>query len=142
MSFSQPSNIAEFVKTALVLLREEFSRAYFLICANLAGRTISIEVDGEQVFLDCKVLELLFPDHIENPDIRITTSRRTIVDALDAGVTIEEAIRDGRLFASGRKDYIASGHAALLFFVRGAVRSPSFPALLDEFRRFEAGAPS
>lgn len=136
MSFSQPSSIAEFVKTAMALLREEFPRAYFLICANLAGRSISIDVDGEQVFLDCEILELLFPDGIENPDVRIATSRRTIIDAIDARVTIEEAIRDERLFASGRQDYIANCHTALLFFVRGAVRSPSFPALLQEFRRF------
>jgi hypothetical protein len=138
LSFSQPSDIAEFVKAAMVLLREEFPRAYFLICANLAGRAISIDVDGEQVYLDCKILELLFPDGIENPDVRIATSRRTILDAIDARVTIEEAIRDGRLFASGRQEYISSCHTALLFFVRGAVRSPSFPALLQEFRRFDA----
>jgi hypothetical protein len=120
------------------LLREEFPRAYFLICANLAGRTILVEIAGEQVFLDCRILELLFPDRIENPDVRVATSGRTILDAIDARVTIEEAIRDGRLFTSGRSDYITSCHAALLFFVRGAVRSPSFPALLQEFRRFHA----
>jgi hypothetical protein len=142
LSFSQPSNIVEFVKTAMALLRDEFPRAYFLICANVAGRTISIDVDGKQVFLDCKVLGVQFPEGIENPDVRIATSRRTILDAIDARVTIEEAIRDGRLFARGRQDYITNCHTALLFFVRGAVRSPSFPALLQEFRRFDASVSS
>jgi len=138
LSFSQPSNFAEFVKTAVALLREEFPRAYFLICAEIAGRTISGECDNQKVFLDCQTLEVLFPDYIDDPEVRAETSRQTILDAIDARVTIEEAIRDGSLFISGPKDYVVRCHSALLTFVRGAIRSPSFPALLQEFRRFRA----
>lgn len=138
MSFSQPRNFAEFVKTALAMLREEFPRAYFLICSDIAGRTISIEVDSQRVFLECKLLEVFLPDQIENPEIRVETSRGTILDAIDARISIDEAIREGRLFISGPKDYVVRCHSALLTFVRGAVRSPSFPVLLQEFRRFHA----
>lgn len=138
MSFSQPRNFAEFVKTAMALLRDEYPRAYYLICAEIAGRTISIECDNQTVFLDGTALEVLFPDRIESPGVRAQTSRQTILDAIDARVTVEEAIRDGRLFISGPKDDVVRCHSALLMFVRGAVRSPSFPALMQEFRRFRA----
>jgi len=122
----------------MVLLRQEFPRAYFLICANLSGRSISVEVDGQFVFLDCRPLEVLLPNSIERADVRVVSSRRTILDVIDARLTIDQAVRNGSIYAGGRQSYIDNCHNALLFFVRGAVRSPSFPALLQEFRRFSA----
>jgi hypothetical protein len=124
------------------LLKQEFPRAYFLICSSLVGRTISLTVDGETMFLECKAFELVFRDRIEDLEVRIVTDGSTILDAVDGVITIQEAIRTGRLFAGGRSDHLTACHAALLFFVRGAVRSPSFPMLLDEFRRFVLSPPA
>jgi hypothetical protein len=106
------------------------------MCSSVAGRALAIVIDGEEMFLDCKPFELALTNRIEHPDVRVETDGATILDTIDAKLTLDAAIRVGRVFARGKTEDLVACHGALLFFVRGAVRSPSFPGLLEEFRWF------
>jgi hypothetical protein len=128
-----------FIETGLNLLRREFPRAYFLMCSRIGRRSIALTVGGELLFIEGSEFAVEFRDSIDNPDVRLQTDGGTILAAIDAELTLEQAVRDGRLAAIGRSEDLGAFHEALLLFVRGAVRSPSFPALLARFRWVVSG---
>jgi hypothetical protein len=118
----------------LTLLHDEFPRAYFQICSALAGRRISLAIGGDRMTIEVARFGIGFSAPTEDADVRVASDNQTILDTIDARLTLEGAIRSARLFAAGKHEDLEACHQALLAFVRGAVRSPSFPPLLEEFR--------
>jgi hypothetical protein len=124
----------DFVRRALALLRGELPEAYFKICQAIAGKSLALTIDADRMFLRVTRFGIEFVTDTGDSDVRIESDRSTVLDTIDARLTLESAIRSGRLLVVGTREDLASCHEALLFFVRGAVRSPSFPALLEEYR--------
>ena len=66
---------------------------------------------------------------------RITTSRATVLDVLDAGSGSSEAVETGTVSTcDGSLDDILRAHDTLLAYVHAAVRAPSQPGLLSALR--------
>lgn len=120
--------------TSIEALEREFPPAYAAMCARLAPRVTSIEVEGERTTLRFAPTGVA-RDTTQSPaELIVRSDRRTILDVVDGEVTLVDAVLQDRLAVQGHPDDLVAFHDALLLFVHGAVRSPSFPSLLDAFR--------
>jgi hypothetical protein len=116
------------------LLRDEYPEAYFHICDTLQGRSLTLVIDGDETWIVARRFELLFVERLERSDVEIRSDSATVLDVIDARLTLNSAIHGGRLVAIGSREDLSACHEALVFFVKGAVRTPSLPLLLQEFR--------
>jgi len=132
-SETEPTTRA-FVEASLAALREEFPDAYYLMCRRLLGRTVALSIDEEQIPIVFEARSARVGDPLPQPHVRVRTTRRTILDVLGARLSLQGAVDSGALELWGPIEDLEAFHAALLLYVQGAVRSPSFPGLLDRFR--------
>jgi len=117
------------------------------MCRTLAPRAVRIALDGEVVTVACTperatlldasdapdVLDAL--DAADAPDVEVRTSRAAIVALIDARSTLVESVLADRVELRGKLDDLVAFHDGLVVYLHGAVRAPSFPALLLLFRR-------
>jgi hypothetical protein len=135
LSFSlDDSSIARFIGTSLETLRYEFPTAYLLLGTQLASCSLLLVIDGEPVALTFDPGGAHLRPQLYNPTIQLHTSRQTILDVIDANLTLHEAVLADAILLQGDIADLAAFHEGLLTYVRGVVRCPSFPALLDRFR--------
>ncbi len=125
-----------FVRTSLALLRQEYGDVYFLLCRRLAPRALLLVIDGEEIPLRFTPFEIEFPAALPRPRVRCQTSSGAILDVIDARLTLNEAVAAGRLILVGDTADLSLFHDGLIDYVRGMVRAPSAPFLLERFRRF------
>jgi hypothetical protein len=128
------SSLTWYIGASLVALRQECPTAYFLMCGQLAPRRVRLMIDGESVTLAFDPSGARVLPVAQNPTAELVTSRRTILDVLDARLTLAEAVLSDAIVLKGRVDDLAAFHDGLMTYVRGAVRCPTFPRLLDRFR--------
>lgn len=112
--------------------------SYSLLVAELGPMVVELNVDGEVFSLRGGERLQVSDGAVEVAGARIATSRVTILDVLDAGVALGEAVEAGKVSVRGSLDDIQRAHDSLLAYVHAAVRAPSQPALLSELR---AGPP-
>jgi hypothetical protein len=127
-------SFATFIGASLETLSNEFSTAYHLLYTQLASRSVLLVIDDEAVVLafDREGAHVL--PELGNPTIRLQTSRQTILDVIDARLTLLEAVLEDSIVLQGDTESLAAFHEGLLTYIQGAIRCPSFPALLDHFR--------
>lgn len=104
------------------------------MCEILQGRSLLLDIDGDETRIVARRFELSFVERLERTDVEIRSDSATVLDVIDARLTLNSAIRSGRLVATGSREDLAACHEGLIFFIKGAVRSPSLPLLLQEFR--------
>jgi len=123
------------VDRGLRTLRGELPWAYTRMAAALGAREVTITVDGEVTPVASDGARVWLRDAPEAPVVTLTTSRREIVALVDAERSLVTSVVLGETVLRGRVDDLAAFHDGLLEFLRGAVRSPSFPWMMDAFRR-------
>ena len=123
-----------YIATSLIALRQECPTAYFLMCGQVAPRRARLVIDGKSVTLafDPSGVRVL-PD-LKEKTAELVTSRNTILNVLDARLTLAEAVLSDAIVLKGHVNDLTAFHDGLMTYVRGAVRSPSFARLLDRFR--------
>lgn len=145
---SSPESVrfAACLRLSLGTLRLECPEAYQRVCDCLAPLTVALTLDGDSVTLAfhpvlIRVVPASGPTARRNgrragtqPDVQASTSRCTILDLLEARSTIEDAILSDAIMLRGRVGDLARFYDALLYYVCGAVRCPSFPAILAGYR--------
>jgi hypothetical protein len=135
-SWPESASAADFIWTSLGALRRECPPAYRLMCEQMAGRDLLVEIDGGAVGLRFHTgqVEPLAWDEQKPPALRLRTSWRTILDLADARQTLVEAAMQGSLDLRGPPAELAVLYEGMLTYLRGAVRCPSFPGLLEAAR--------
>ncbi|MCV7378702.1 SCP-2 sterol transfer family protein [Mycobacterium alsense] len=130
--------ISSLLRRSVEHLEDEVPDSYRLLVAELGTMVVELDVDGE-------VFAVRGGDRLRVSDgaagaagVRIVTSRATILDLLDAGVGLGEAVEAGTVRVRGALDDVQRAHDSLLAYVHAAVRAPAQPALLAELR---AGPP-
>lgn len=130
--------ISSLLRRSVEHLEDEVPDSYRLLLAELGTMVVELDVDGE-------VFAVRGGDRLRVSDgaagaagVRIVTSRATILDLLDAGVGLGEAVEAGAVSVRGALDSVQRAHDSLLAYVHAAVRAPAQPALLAELR---AGPP-
>jgi hypothetical protein len=122
------------VTRSLDTLRLECPEAYLRACGSLAGLRVALEVNGERIVLGISHERIALLPAGTPADISASTMRTTIDDLYQGRSTTEQAILSDAVLLKGSIDNLASFHDALLDYVRGAVRCPSFPALMAAYR--------
>lgn len=136
-SLPETASAESFISTSLEYLFQECPQAYFQISELLAGREAGLHIGAEHVrlrFERGQILLVASPESGPAP-IRLITDWETILDMADARLTLTEAALAGRLDLFGQPAELARFYEVLLTYLRGAVRCPSFPHLLDHLRQ-------
>jgi ubiquinone biosynthesis protein UbiJ len=133
LNFS-PADTRTFIETSLRTLRREFPAAYDLLCAQLTPLEIHLLIEDESIPLRFRFDQAIILLAPEQPDAELRTTRQTILDVIDARLTLDEAILTDAIRLQGEVEVLQRFHDALITYVSGAVRCPSFPELLTRFR--------
>jgi hypothetical protein len=129
-------NASDFIGASLELLKKECPQAYDLLCSQMAGRQAWFSIDGDPVRLAFSPERILLqpPEGDGDLSVRLITDWATVLDLADAKLTLIDAVLSCRLDLHAEANELALFYAASLTYLRGAVRCPSFPALLDRLR--------
>lgn len=142
-NFSAPErSFRDFLASSFALLAREVPAAYTQMCRQLAPREVILRVDRETVALVFSRDDVHIAPHSSHPHVEIETTRATVLSVIDAEATLTEAVFDDRLLLRGRLEDLVAFHDALLTYVQGAVRTPSFPALLRRYRQLDVAPPT
>jgi len=123
------------VGRGLRTLLRELPWAHARMAAALGAREVEITVDGEVVAVESDGERVWLRDEPGSPSVTLRTTRREIVALAEAERSLVSSVLLGETVLRGRVEDLAAFHDGLLEFLRGAVRSPSFPGLMDAFGR-------
>jgi hypothetical protein len=115
-------------------LEDEVPASYGLMLEKLGPLVVVLDVDGELFSLSGGHRLEVTDGAVGTAGARIATSRKAILDVLDARVGLEEAVDTGTVSVRGSLDDVLRAHDTLLAYVHAAVRAPSQPGLLNALR--------
>jgi hypothetical protein len=104
------------------------------MCVSLAPRTLRLHVEHERVAVRFAPEEARVVDDDGECALELQTTRRTILDVIDARRTLMGAVLADRLMVRGTPRDVLAFHDGLMAYVQGAVRARSFPELLKRYR--------
>jgi len=128
------SEFASFLERAMGLIAREKAAVYRRVCQHLAEARIRLVVDGDVVAPRFDARGFALGEPCEDPEIALESDRATILAVLDGELTLDEAVWGERIALRGALDDLALFLEALVLVVGGAVRCPSFPELLVDYR--------
>jgi hypothetical protein len=126
--------VSSLLRRSVEHLEREVPDSYRLLVAELGTMVVELDVDGEIFTLRGGDRLRVSDGGADTAGARITTSRVTILDVLDARVALGEAVEAGTVSVRGSLDDIQRAHDSLLAYVHAAVRASSQPTLLAELR--------
>lgn len=124
----------ELARRSLDILAREHPQAHAALARRLAGLAAALRIDGERVILQVEAGVPVISTGAAEVEVELRATRRALLRLLDGEASLLDAVRDGSVALSGGIGALARFHDALLDYLRGAVRCPSFPPLLDDLR--------
>jgi hypothetical protein len=109
------------------------------MCGALGTREVLIEVDGERTAVTSTKSAARVEAAPRAPVVECRTTRSAILDMVDARMTLVDAVLSERVWLCGGVEDLLAFHDGLMTYLGGAVRCPSFPWLLREFRAAASG---
>jgi hypothetical protein len=125
---------ATFLTHSMALLGAEKPEVAARLGALLCDREARVQVDAERLGIVFPAGVFHLVEDVAQPFIELRSSRRTILDVVDGRLTLEDAVWGEHLWLRGHLDDLVRFHDALVLYLQGAVRCPSFPWLLDRYR--------
>jgi len=122
-----------FLSESLGTLRGECRPAYTRIVELIGDLEVAIEVDGQALSVVTNNHELSVLARARAPDVDAQTNKRTLIRLLEAESTLLDAVWNEQVRLRGSLQNLVAFHDALSTYFNGAVRCPSFPALLAKF---------
>jgi hypothetical protein len=137
-SSGRDGSLRALLNESFVVLLREVAPAHQRMCAALDGMTVAITVDGEAVDVksDGRAMRVRSLKRDQKITVEITTARAAILDVLHGRTTLTAAVLADSVRARASLDSLVRLNHGLAMYVHGAVRAPSFPAILE---RFELG---
>jgi hypothetical protein len=129
-----------FLGRSLQVLEREAPLAYRAVCDTLGARRVAIRVDAERLLVENLSGKLCLVSAEGSVSAEASASRCVLRALIEGEVGLTDAILSDQVELVGGLDDLVAFHEALLFYFMGAVRSPSFVVLSDEF--LATGAPS
>lgn len=124
---------AWFLGRSLDAIAAECPTAHVAMTRALAGRDVTIVIDGEAVGVRGTGERLALGTPSRDAPVEFRSRRRVLVDLTSGRDGFLDAVLAGRIDVQGPVGDIARFHDALFFYLSGAVRSPSLPTLLAAF---------
>ena len=129
-------SVTSFIEVSLDIMQQECFQAYQVMCRQMEGSAILLIISDESIVLhfhNCHV-DMLITTEQNSPAFQVSTGVPTILALVDGRSTLLESVLSVEVTLKGEIAEIAQFYAALRTYLRGAVRCPSFPRLLDHFR--------
>jgi hypothetical protein len=103
----------------------------------LAGQNTRLLIEGEPLDLIFREDQVsIFPRSDDQaPDTTLETSWQTVLDLADGKLSLDQAVLSNAVAVKGEVATVAHFYDGLHTYLSGAVRCPSFPLLLEHFRR-------
>lgn len=131
-----------FLLESFAAMRREVPGAHAEVCRVLARRSVRIEVGGESPLLRFARGEVALGSGAGAATIEVRATKAAILDLVDARRTLVESVLGDAIFLRGGTHDLLVFHDGLTAYVHGAVRAPSFPSLLRDYRASgQAGPP-
>jgi hypothetical protein len=127
------SGFTNFLERSLALLDRQAPAAYGAVVTTLGARSVNIEVDHERLALRAAGSRLVIVPLLPRATTSARTSRPALRRLLEGEQNLTSAILTDEVALYGSVEDLTTLYEALLCYFRGAVRSPGFPALLDDF---------
>lgn len=126
------------VERAVLRLEREAPFAATAMCEALGELTVLIDVEGERAMLSAASGRCaLLPSAPAAFAVELCTTRRAIAALARGELSILDAITSGGVTLRGPVAALAGVYDALIAFLEGAVRAPSFADTLDQFLRWQ-----
>lgn len=120
------------MERSLAALRREHPEAHGRFCRHLAGTTVALRIDGEAMTLSFDETEATLRRGVGAAPVEFTATCAALLDLVRGRLSLHDAIRAGRADLRGAVPALARFDEALMLYLHGAVRSPTFPALVRE----------
>lgn len=130
--------VSSLLRRSVQHLADEVPDSYRLTLDALGPLVVALDVDGEQFSLTGGRQLVVTDGEPTSAHVRITTTRGTVIDVLDANVGLQDAVEAGTVGVRGSLDDVLRLHDTLRAYVHAAVRAPTQTGLLDALR----GSPS
>ncbi|MGI9591765.1 MAG: hypothetical protein ACR2P8_10390 [Myxococcota bacterium] len=128
------SEFQTFLAASMLLLEQEKPSVYARIGAMLRDEAVNVTLDGAALGIRFPHGRFAVGPPVEHPLIELASDRRAILDVVDGVLTLEDAVWDERIRLFGSLAALLLFLDALVAYLQGAVRCPSFPWLLDRYR--------
>ena len=128
------AEFSEFLSRSLELIEEEAPTSHRALGRALAGHAVRISVDAPAAVLRFGTAGFAWLEGDAPAEVELRVDRQTLLDLIDARVSLEDSILEDRFHLRGPIDSIVWFDDGLLIYLDGAIRCPSFPTLLAEFR--------
>lgn len=126
-----------FLTRSLQALQRELPTASARMVELLGGREVWIHAEGSGVSVYPRAgsagSRLLILDRPQRPAVTAEASRQALCELLEARYSLAEAIYNDKILLQGELDDLLAFQDALDVYFCGAVRCPSFPAILDDY---------
>jgi hypothetical protein len=128
-------NTAALLWESFGLVQRGLPSAYRSLAASMTGLRVRISVTSEAFVVGVEDLVLFVAAATsEASTARIETDAQTILNVLDARVSLHDAVLTGALRVTAALEHLAALHEALLTYTHAAVRCPGFAELLVRFK--------
>ena len=107
------------IGVTLDALRTERPEDFRRLCAQLAGSCVAFEIDGDRLALSFSRTGFL--TSIGTADVLVRSTTATIVDLIDARLSVSDALFADRLELYGASSRLAQVHEALTIWILGVV---------------------
>lgn len=128
------------LRESLAALRVETPSVAATLAKTLGARRVSLVVDGDAVRVAAAHGRLSVLAGAGGAEVRVVTGRHTILALADGRQGLVDAILSDTLALYGAADDLIVFHDALVVYLSGAVRAPSFGGLLRRYRAEPAPA--
>jgi hypothetical protein len=121
---------------SLEAIEREANLAYLQLVQTMQTCLISMRVDGATSYLfaaDGRVVVQPQPPRERRHQVELETARATIARLVDGSLGFLDALLSDALWLRGGTDALIVAYDVLMLFLRGALRCPSAPALLDAY---------
>lgn len=122
-----------FLRASLEALLRETPQIYEAMCAALESRVVCLAVGEESVTLGFSKTRAVECESLP-ANVSLSTDAKTVLALCDAEMTIAAAVRSDRLELTGGSPDLIAFDDGLAIYLAGAVRAPSFPGLLHDYR--------
>ena len=134
-SLPDETSFVHYLQDSLTHMQGECPPAYAQLCQLLAPRQVQLSVDREELWMGFAPAAIsVQPGQAANASVHIRLPRQVILDMLDAKLTLQDAILTGRVSLQGDLHHLTLFYEGWLTYLRGAVRCPSIPDLLERYR--------
>lgn len=128
-----PLEFAQLLDRSLALMAREAPRAYERLGDAFGASAVRLEVGEERIAVRFAEKRHRLEASARGQSALVRVDRATILALADGELALLDAILCERLWLQGSVDAVIHFDAALLAYLDGALRCPSFPKLLREY---------